>query len=104
MRLPCPPLTAAPADGRVDLGVRPDDLLSGDACLRAPAEYRFEAVVSVVEPMGAELLLIITIDGLDLRVRLEGRNYPTTGARMAFAIDPDEVQLFDAATGISLRR
>ncbi len=104
VRLPCPPLTAAPADGRVDIGVRPDDLLVGDACLRAPAEHRCEAVVSVVEPMGAESLLIVTVGGTDLRVRLEGRNYPETGARMEFAIDPTELQLFDAATGVSLRR
>jgi multiple sugar transport system ATP-binding protein len=104
MRLPCPPLATAPPDGRVEVGVRPDDLLVGEASLRAPADYRFEAVVSVVEPMGAESLLIVSIGGVDLRVRLEGRNYPATGARIAVAIDPAEVQLFDATTSVSLRR
>jgi multiple sugar transport system ATP-binding protein len=104
MRLSCPPLTTMPADGRIEVGVRPDDLLVGDACLRAPADYRFEAVVSVVEPMGAESLLIVTVGGIDLRVRLEGRGYPETGTRMTFAIDPAELHLFDAATGVALRR
>ena len=77
---------------------------SSSPSLRAPADYRFEAVVSVVEPMGAESLLIVSIGGVDLRVRLEGRNYPATGARIAVAIDPAEVQLFDATTSVSLRR
>jgi multiple sugar transport system ATP-binding protein len=103
MRLRCPPLATVPADGRVDVGVRPDDLLTDEACLRAPAEHRFEALVSVVEPMGAESLLIVTVGGVDLRVRLEGRNYPAVGARITLAIDPSELQLFDAATGASLR-
>ena len=103
LRLPCPPLTACPADGRIEVGVRPDELLIGDACLRLPAAYRFEAVVSVVEPMGAESLLIIHVHGTDLRVRLDGHTYPQTSAPIAVAIDPATLHLFDATTGIALR-
>jgi multiple sugar transport system ATP-binding protein len=104
MRLPCPPLTATPSDGRVDVGVRPDDLLVGDACLRMPSEYRFDARVSVVEPMGTEALLIVSVGDIDLRVHLDGRNYPATGEQIALAIDPTHLHLFDAATGLAIRR
>src|SRR5215472_7639506 len=104
MRLPCPPLITPPADGRIEVGVRPDNLLIGDACLRVPVEYRSDAVVSVVEPMGTETLLVINASGIDLRVRLDGRNYPETGARIEFAIDPGELHLFDAASEATLRR
>ena len=67
-------------------------------------EYPFEAVVNVVEPMGSESLLMVSTNGVDLRVRLDGRGYPEIGMRMCFAIDPAELQLFDAVTGVALRR
>ena len=99
-----PPLTATQADGRVDVGVRPEDVLVGEACLRVPVEHRFEAVVNVVEPMGSESLLTVGTNGVDLRIRLDGRRYPEIGMRMCFAIDPAELHLFDAVTGVALRR
>ena len=104
MRVPCPPLTATQADGRVDVGVRPEDVLVGEACLRVPVELRFEAVVNVVEPMGSESLLTVSANGVDLRVRVDGRRYPEIGRRMCFAIDPAELHLFDAVTGVAFRR
>ena len=67
-------------------------------------EYPFEAVVNVVEPMGSESLLMVSTNGVDLRVRLDGRGYPEIGMRMCFAIDPAELHLFDAVTGVALRR
>jgi multiple sugar transport system ATP-binding protein len=104
LRLPCPPLTALPQDGRVDLGIRPEDMLTGEACLGVPETCRFEAVVGVVEPMGPESLLIVGIGGVDMQMRLIGRVYPQAGARIGLAIDPAELHVFDAATGVALRR
>jgi len=104
MRLPCLPMPVVPADGRVEVGVRPDDLLAGNDCLRVPAEYRFDVVVSVVEPMGSEALLIVNAGGIDVRVKLDGRNYPETGTAMCLAIDPAQLHIFDATTGSALRR
>eukprot|EP01037_Dinobryon_pediforme_P002075 gene2075-2112_t len=54
MRLPCPDLVSRPADGAIEIGIRPEDLLAGEAVLAAPEACRFEAEVSVVEPMGPE--------------------------------------------------
>jgi hypothetical protein len=54
--------------------------------------------------MGTETLLVINANGIDLRVRLDGRNHPEAGARIEFAIDPGELHLFDAASGATLRR
>jgi len=104
MHLPSPPLAAAPPDGRIEVGIRPDDLLAGEDCMLMPAECRFEAIVSVVEPMGSESLLVIGAGGMDLRMRLDGRRYPATGERLRVAINPAEVHLFDAASGAALRR
>ncbi len=104
MRLPCPALTAMPADGRIEIGIRPEDLLAGEACMGVPEPCRFEGMVSVVEPTGPESLLIVSIGGNDLQMRLMGRAYPQVGERIACAVNPMEVHVFDAATGASLRR
>jgi multiple sugar transport system ATP-binding protein len=103
LRLPCPGLARPPADGRVELGIRPQDILSGEACLSLPAGCRFDAEVSVVEPMGSESLLIVTTATTDLRLRLDGRRYPRAGERIGAALDPRLLHVFDAQTGVSLR-
>ncbi len=103
MRLPCPPLARRPADGRITLGIRPEDFAAGDEALAAPEPCRFEAHVGVVEPMGSESLLVITAGGIDIQVRLIGRSFPRTGTTLGFAVNPAELQVFDAATGTRLR-
>ncbi len=95
MRLPCPALVAAPADGRVTLGIRPEDILPGDG---------FPATVGVVEPMGSESLLAISAGGADMQVRLPGRDFPVAGTTMRFAFDARHLHVFDAGTGKAIRK
>ncbi len=101
-RLPCPVLAGTPADGRIELGIRPENLLAGTACLGVPEACRFEATVGLVEPMGPESLLVVGVGGVDLRMRLAGRIYPAAGTRIGCAVDPAELHVFDATTGASL--
>ncbi len=102
MRLPTPPLATRPTDGRIELGIRPDDLLTGAACHSVPEAYRFTAEVRVVEPMGAESQLIVSVGGQDLQLRLMGRLFPKPGERIACALDPAELHVFDATTGVAI--
>ena len=104
MRLPCPDLTDAPADGRITLGIRPEDILVGADSLAVPESCRFNAVVGVVEPMGSEALLVLTTAGGDLKVRLIGRTHPQAGDRIGFALNPAELHVFNPETGLTLRR
>jgi multiple sugar transport system ATP-binding protein len=103
MRLPCPRLTAA-ADGQIVLGIRPEDFLVGADSQTVPEPYRFEATVSVVEPMGSESLLVVAAGGIDIQVRLSGRAYPRAGAPIGLAVNPAELHLFDAAGGRSVKQ
>jgi multiple sugar transport system ATP-binding protein len=96
MRLPSPALVAMPADGRITLGIRPEDI-------QASADG-FTASVAVVEPMGSESLLAISAGGADMQVRLPGRDFPATGTRMTFAIDPAHLHVFDAGSGRAIRK
>jgi multiple sugar transport system ATP-binding protein len=97
------PPTLVDAPREVEVGIRPEDILCGEAVLTAPEAYRFEAVVSVVEPMGSEALLMIEAGAQTLQVRLPGRRHPVPGARLTFALSPGELHVFDAGSGRSLR-
>jgi multiple sugar transport system ATP-binding protein len=94
LRLPCPPLVRAPADGRVEIGIRPEDVRPGGG---------FVAEAVVVEPMGSESLVLARAGGVDMQLRIAGRVPPLAGARLALAIEPEDLHVFDAATGVSLR-
>ena len=99
--LPAPAL--ASSDGAVLLGLRPEDILTGDACLRVPPSCRFAARAGVVEPMGSEALVMLDVGGVELQLRLAGRTPPRAGDTIGCAFDPMLLHVFDAVTGRSLR-
>jgi len=88
----------APAKGRaVVVGVRPEDLhvvetggvLSGS--------------VSVAEPLGSETLVYVDVDGTEIIASASGRTPPEAGDRIRLDLDIDNLHVFDAASGQSLR-
>jgi ABC-type sugar transport system ATPase subunit len=58
----------------------------------------------VVEPMGPESLLMVRVAGQDLQMRLMGRAYPQAGEWLSCAVNPEELHVFDAGSGKSIRR
>ena len=103
MRLPCPKLATAPADGQIVLGIRPEDFVVGTDVHTMPEACRFSARVMVVEPMGSESLLVITAGGIDIQVRLIGRAFPRAGDTMGFAINLAEMHVFDPQTNARIK-
>jgi multiple sugar transport system ATP-binding protein len=93
-RLPCPNLSRRPADGRVEIGIRPEDVRSG---------AHFSASVAVVEPLGAEALVMLEAQGTELQMRIDGRKHPRAGQTMQVAFDLEHLHVFDAQSGHSLR-
>jgi multiple sugar transport system ATP-binding protein len=114
----------AVADGEVVVGFRPESLRPVGAADGGP---RLEVAVDVVEPLGDEVLvhgsvraeqagpkaestegpLLADADGLaTVTLRLPPRERPRLGSRLAMTVAPEDVRLFDAATGraISLSR
>jgi len=79
----------------VTLGIRPEDLRVGAG---ASADYAFDAVVDVVEPLGSEILLDVTLAGQSVVARVE----PTVRARahekIRLAFVPERIHFFDAKT------
>jgi multiple sugar transport system ATP-binding protein len=82
------------------LGIRPEDLYEtaprpGDDRL-VPMAMR----VSAVEPLGAETLLVLTLDGLatEIIARIGRDTRLRTGDRATVLLDTKEIHLFDPAT------
>ncbi len=83
-------------DQPVTLGVRPEDLRVG--ATSDSADLSFDAVVDVVEPLGAEILLDVTGAGQSIVARVEPsvRAKPHEKIRLTFV--PERIHFFDAKT------
>ena len=100
--LPLPP-ARAPSDGpgkRVILGVRPEHL--SHAAWEKPngrgTTGRLEAPVEVVEPTGAETIVLLRVGSRDVVARLDPDAAPLVGERLALAVNMDKACLFDPET------
>jgi multiple sugar transport system ATP-binding protein len=92
-----PPARLTPGHA-VTIGIRPEDLrpaIDGEA-------GRFEARVSVVEPLGPESLVTIAFAGQELVAKLDGERPPAVDERLALAADPSRLHVFDRDSGKAL--
>ena len=90
-RWPLPP-SAGGGDGQaVKYGVRPEHIATGTGDVQAQ--------LVVVEPMGAETELVVTVADATLVVTTHGRSDAQPGQGIALAPDAACVHLFDAASG-----
>jgi multiple sugar transport system ATP-binding protein len=90
------------ASKNVMLGIRPEDLrLASDA----PASYstRLQGIVDVVEPMGSETYVVLTIAGQTLTARFPPRIRASSGDAVEVALTPAHMHVFDAEGGRNVR-
>jgi multiple sugar transport system ATP-binding protein len=88
------PMRAAEGQ-QVLLGMRPEHLVPSD-------EGPLAAQVVVVEPTGADTMLMCTLDGQDLTVVVRDRTPLGPGSPVRLAPELDKLHVFDAAGGNSL--
>ncbi len=79
----------------VVLGIRPEDV-------ELTEEGELEGEIYVIEPLGRELLVTISLDGLHIKAVTGTDSNLRMGQRVKFRIPPEKVYLFDKATGRSL--
>ncbi|HEY7943571.1 MAG TPA: sn-glycerol-3-phosphate import ATP-binding protein UgpC [Casimicrobiaceae bacterium] len=88
----------APAAGRkLTIGIRPEHLTP---C--KPSEANLVGSVEVIEALGADTLIHVTVAGRTVIARLPDGTRAEVGAPIALAADRDRVYLFDADTGARL--
>lgn len=79
------------------LGIRPESILPNPS--RTPAPGRsVEATVTLVEPLGAETLVHLTVAGSPMISRMPGDLLPRVGTSGLVDIDMSRAHFFDAVT------
>lgn len=83
---------------RVVMGLRTEEITPADLNPNLPPTWQFDGVVEVVEPLGNETHLHVDINGVKLIARTEGRRITTHGDRLTFALNLNQMHIFDAET------
>jgi multiple sugar transport system ATP-binding protein len=82
--------------GDVMLGVRPDDLLP------VTAHPIIEGQVTVREPLGPDTLIYVETPAGEIVAKADSRTPPDVGQRVKLGASPENLHLFDAASGNAL--
>jgi multiple sugar transport system ATP-binding protein len=80
-------------------GIRPEDIVAADANGSSVV-----GEVQAIEPLGAETILSVSVDGNDILVRGGRELNATPGTRVGLRPDLQEIHLFDPQTGAALAR
>ncbi|HYD64587.1 ABC transporter ATP-binding protein [Azospirillum sp.] len=99
VRLPlagCPGAERATPGDRVTLGIRPEHLEAG-------LSGGLSGMVVLVEQMGSQTLVLLRLDGAELRAVLPRDDRLAAGQPLALRVAPERIHLFDAGTGLALR-
>jgi len=84
-------------DGDVELGIRPEHVLSGADVDAAPLVV--EVDVDVIEPMGADTQVWSSLNGEEFRFRVDGQTELKPGDRVSVGLDLARACVFDVDTG-----
>ena len=90
------------ADGPITMGIRPEHIRPDSPFVDANPGSAIEAGVDVVEPLGSEILVYLTVGEHTLIAKIEPTVMPRVGDTMDAALDLEHVHFFDAETGDSL--
>jgi len=88
-----------PAGGAIQLGIRPEELALQERDAAGPAALR--GTVAAVEPLGAETLVAVDLDGDagEVVARLHRDTAARLGDHVALSAPESALYLFDAASG-----
>jgi multiple sugar transport system ATP-binding protein len=94
---------AAPADGELLLGIRPEHVrIDTTSSAASDDELHARAIVTSREPHGAETHVELDLDGQPLRARVAGFDAPEPGSQVRVVLSRRELRWFDAVTGRAL--
>ncbi|KLU61971.1 trehalose import ATP-binding protein SugC [Peptococcaceae bacterium CEB3] len=93
----------APYNGKeIMLGIRPEFVYDDDAFLSAHSDWTLEAKVEVVEPMGAENYVYLSVGGDNVVARFEASSQAKALENHRIAFDMAAIHYFDIETQLSL--
>ncbi len=83
-------------NGAANLGVRPEQVATGDAAAAMPVNAKVE--IEILEPMGADTLVWATLAGTSFRFRMDGQVTLKSGDKITIGFDPAQASMFDDKT------
>ena len=89
-------------DHEATFGMRPEHLEPVASGQDAPEGAILEATVNVVEPLGDEMLLYLSMDGQDIVGKVDSHQKAEVGQTMRIHVDVASCHVFDADTGENL--
>ena len=84
-------------DGAIELGLRPEDLTVDFG--RDPSPVTFEAPIDVVEPLGSEALVFLTVNGAELTAQCKSEDVGKVGKSVRLRANMDKMHLIDPSDG-----
>ena len=93
---------AAAAVGKVIMGVRPEDVDLADDASPAAEGLTLTGEAVVVEPLGREDLVGVSINGVDMRVLVDKTRGVSVGDTISLVFNTSRIQFFDPETEASL--
>ncbi|MGY4488379.1 ABC-type sugar transport system ATPase subunit [Bradyrhizobium sp. LM3.2] len=80
------------------VGIRPECIAEGNRVFSSDAPVIVDAPVEMVEPTGAETIVLLRLGGEPALARITPDIRPTPGATASFALDTRRICLFDPET------
>jgi len=89
-------------DRPIVLGVRPEDIYDASDAGKIAAGARISARLEVVEPMGNEIFLYLSVADKEIVARIDVRTPPKVNTDVDLVLDMSRSHFFDAESGASL--
>jgi multiple sugar transport system ATP-binding protein len=83
---------------RLFFGIRPEDIADAGSSAGSPSDASFEAQVEIIEPMGNEIFVQLSIANHELTARLSADIELKIGEKRKFTLDLTKCHLFDPET------
>ncbi|HVT71210.1 MAG TPA: sn-glycerol-3-phosphate ABC transporter ATP-binding protein UgpC, partial [Trebonia sp.] len=104
LRLPAETAAGLPAEaGRLVVGIRPEHFQPVPAAGAASLDRVIEGVVEVVEPLGAEQHVVVSVGDASITARRPREERTSRGEKVAYTADAARLHFFDPVSGLSLR-
>ena len=79
----------------VTAGIRPENVSDSEQMLQRYGDASFEAKINVYELLGAEVFLYFELEGVPVTGRVDPRTEARMGDTVKFALDMEQIHLFD---------
>jgi len=85
------------------LGIRPEHVVLVTGEIKGDAEWTVDAIVEVIELMGADLYVYVAMGDYKVIARTDAQTPVQTGDRVKVEFQMNKVHFFDPNTGLSIR-